>query len=259
MSLLNPKDKDLPIIEHLIELRDRLVIAVLSIIVAIFVCFFYVNEIWAFLVAPLNDALANTTNGTLATTDVFEGMITQLKVAVLAGIVVASPMCFYQTWKYIFPALTITEARIILPVSFASTVLFLLGVAFGYYVIFDYVFPFALELNGDDIQAVLSVNAYLMTSTKLLLAFGVCFQLPIVTFVLARLGFIDHKDLFGFFRYAIVLILIISAILTPPDPLSQILMAMPLTMLYALGIVIAFMFSTKTREEEELPTESTPN
>jgi sec-independent protein translocase protein TatC len=259
MSLLNPKDKDLPIIEHLIELRDRLVISIISIVVAIFVCFFYVNEIWAFLVAPLNDALANTKNGTLATTDVFEGMLTQLKVAVLAGVVLASPMCFYQTWKYIFPALTITEAKIILPVSFASTVLFLLGVAFGYYVIFDYVFPFALELNGDDIQAVLSVNAYLITSTKLLLAFGLSFQLPIVTFVLARLGFVDHKDLFSFFRYAIVLILIISAILTPPDPLSQVLMAIPLIVLYVIGIAIAFVFSTKTREVEELPTETTPN
>lgn len=244
-----PNDRDIPLLEHLIELRDRLVISILVTIVGIFIAFGFVDEIWNFLVAPLNEALQATGNGTMATHDVFEGIITQLKVSVLGGVLLASPVVFYQIWKFIFPALTKEEAKWILPLSIASSVLFLGGVAFGYSIIFRYLFPFALEINGDDIPAVLSINSYLMTSTKLLFAFGATFQLPVGAFVLAKLGFVDHRDLITFFRYAVVIILIISAILTPPDPLSQLLMAMPLIVLYIISIGIAYLFSTKERIE----------
>lgn len=242
-----PNDKDLPIIEHLTELRDRVVWAALATLISVAICFTYVGPIWDFLVAPLNEALKATGKGSLATHDVFEGIITQLKVSLLAGILLASPVIFYQIWKFIFPALTEKEASLILPVSFASTLLFFGGVTFGYSVIFEYLFPFALEVTADNVEAVLSINSYLGTSTKLLLAFGLSFQLPVIVFMLARLGMIDQQDLMKFFRYAVVIILIVSALLTPPDPLSQMLMAIPLIVLYGISIVIAYIFSTKER------------
>jgi len=126
-----------------------------------------------------------------------------------------------------------------------------MGVSFGYFVIFQFIFPFFLEITAEDIEAVLSINSYLTTATKLLLSFGVSFQLPIVIFFLARTGLIDHKDLLHFFRYAVVVIFIVAAFLTPPDPLSQMLMAVPLLVLYVIGIVISYFVSTKVREEQK--------
>jgi len=259
MSSLTPHDQDLPLMVHLIELRDRLVISIVATVICIFVAFAYVEPLWDFLVAPLNDALKATEHGTMATIDVFEGIITQLKVSVLGGVLLASPVVFYQIWQFIYPALTKEEAKWILPLSLSSSLLFFAGVTFGYSIIFRYLFPFALEISGKDVPAMLSINSYLMTATKLLLAFGVSFQLPVGAFVLSKIGLVDHKDLLGFFRYAIVIILIVSAILTPPDPLSQLLMAMPLTILYGISIGIAFIFSTKERlEEQEDTTALTP-
>lgn len=250
MALNTPNDRDLPILEHLIELRDRLVKVALAVLIAVAVCFAYVEPIWDFLVAPLNDALLATGRGSLATHDIFEGIITQLKVSMLAGVLTASPIIFYQLWQFVFPALTEDEVKLVVPVSLASSLLFFGGVAFGYAIIFRYLFPFALEVTAENVTAVLSINSYLGTSTKLLLAFGVSFQLPVIIFIMARLGMVDHKDLSKFFRYALVIILIISALLTPPDPISQMLMALPLLILYALSIGIAFIFSTKPKEPD---------
>ncbi len=245
MAQNTPNDRDLPIMEHLVELRDRLIRASVTVLICIAISFIYVEPIWNFLVAPLNEALEATGKGSLATHDIFEGIITQLKVSILAGVLFSSPILFYQMWQFIFPALTQTEAKLVLPVTMASTLLFTGGVAFGYAIIFRYLFPFALEVTAENVEAVLSINSYLGTSTKLLLAFGLCFQLPVAIFIMARLGLIDHKDMIHFFRYALVIILVISAMLTPPDPISQLLMACPLLILYIFSIGIAYFFTTK--------------
>ena len=249
MSVNHPKDKDIPLMEHLVELRDRFIRSSIAVLITTSVCFYFANDIWDFLVAPLNKALEESGKGTMAIHDVFEGFLTQLKIAFLAGVLTASPIISYQMWKFIYPALTKEEVRWILPLSFFSTILFLTGVSFGYFIIFQFIFPFFLEVTSDDIEAVLSINSYLTTATKLLLSFGISFQLPIVIYFLARTGLVDHKDLISFFRYAIVVIFILAAFLTPPDPLSQMLMAAPLLILYLIGIVISFFVSTKVREE----------
>lgn len=249
MSAENPKDKDLPLMVHLIELRDRFIRSGIAVLITTSVCFYFADDIWEFLVAPLNKALEETGKGTMAIHDVFEGFLTQLKIAFLAGVLAASPIISYQMWKFVFPALTKEEVRWVVPLSFFSTLLFFAGVSFGYFVIFQFIFPFFLEITSDDIEAVLSINSYLTTATKLLLSFGISFQLPIVIYFLARTGMVDHKDLIKFFRYAIVVIFILAAFLTPPDPLSQGLMAAPLLILYLVGIVISYFVSTKVREE----------
>jgi sec-independent protein translocase protein TatC len=246
----------MPLMEHLIELRRRLIWALGITFLCCCVTFFYVDPIWAFLVAPMNDALVSTGKGTLAITEPLEGFTTLMKVAGVAGLGIASPLVFYQLWAFIAPGLYPKEKNLILPLVVSSSGLFLLGAAFCYYVVFKYAFPFFLTVTGEDVQAVLSIHSYLSMATQLLVAMGVCFQLPVVAFFLARVGLIDHKDLIAFYKYATVAIFVVAAVLTPPDVLSQFLMAIPLMGLYVISIIIARIFTTKVREPEAQPSES---
>jgi len=188
---------------------------------------------------------------TMAITDPMEGIITYLKVALLAGLLAASPVIFYQLWAFVAPGLYKRERKTVVPLVIASTGLFLGGASFGYFIIFQYGFSFFLGvIDPAETSAVLSINSYLITATKLLMAFGFAFQLPVVIFFLARIGLLDHKDMIRGFRYAMVGIFVLAAAITPPDPMTQSLMAAPLTLLYTLSIGIAWAFTTKKREEE---------
>lgn len=245
-STENPVDTyRMPLLDHLRELRRRLIVVLAVTIIACGLCFTYVQPIWDFLVQPMNDALVTTGRGSLAITDPAEGFVTYMKVAGTAGIMLASPVIFWQIWGFVAPGLYPKEQKAILPLVFSSTALFLLGMAFSYYVIFKFTFPFFLEITDENVTAMVSINSYLGMATRLLLAFGFCFQLPVVIYFLARLGLVNHRDLIAFFRYAVVIIFIVAAIMTPPDVLSQTLMAGPLVVLYGVGIVIARIVSTK--------------
>lgn len=250
-SDFNPEEYRMPLMEHLRELRTRLITALIGAGIGCALCFFFVQDIWAFLVAPMHQALLDTGKGSMAITEPMEGFITQLKVAAVAGVGVSTPIIFYQIWKFVAPGLYPKEQRFIIPMVICSTLLFAAGVTFGYSVIFRYAFPFFLEITPENTEAVLSINSYLSIATKLLLAFGTSFQLPVVIFVLARAGLVDHSDLIYGFRYAVVAMFVVSAMITPPDVLSQGLMAGPLILLYGIGIVVAWLFSTKVREEAE--------
>lgn len=240
----------MPLMEHLRELRDRLIISLIAITVCVVVAFYFSVDIFDWLVEPMNLALEERGEGTMAITDPLEGVYTYLKVAVLAGIFAASPVVFHQGWMFVAPGLYDQERRLVLPLVFASTALFLGGAAFGYFVIFRYGFAFFLSVIDTDTAAVLSINSYLMTATKLLAAFGACFQLPVVVFFLARIGLINARDMVRSFRYAVVAIFVIAAFITPPDPLTQCLMAGPLIALYGLSIGVAALFSTKKPQLE---------
>lgn len=248
-NVFNPEEFRMPLMEHLKELRTRLIYALAAGIVGCAACFYFAPQIWDFLVAPMQAALDETGMGKMAISEPVEGFITQLKVAGIAGIGLSSPVIFYQIWRFIAPGLYPKEQRFIFPLAFFSSVLFLGGVTFGYFVIFKYAFPFFLEITPENVEAVLSINSYLSLATKMLLAFGGCFQLPVVAFALARAGMIDHKDMIHGFRYAMVGIFVVAAVITPPDVISQTLMAGPLIILYIFGIGIAWMFTTKTRED----------
>ena len=156
-------------------------------------------------------------------------------------------------WMFVAPGLYEQERKVVIPLVVASTTLFLSGAAFGYFVIFEYGFAFFLSIIDLETAAVLSINSYLGTATKLLLAFGFCFQLPVITYFLARIGLIDHKDMITKFRYAVVGIFLVAAFITPPDPLTQSLMAGPLILLYTISIGIVWAVSTKEREPEVEP------
>jgi sec-independent protein translocase protein TatC len=251
----NPvEDFQMPLVGHLYELRTRLIRIFLIGLVGCCACFAFAQPIWDILVEPMNMALERTDRGTMAITEPLEGFITYLKVAGLAGLGLASPFIFHQIWGFVAPGLYPTEKKGIVPLALASSVLFLGGAAFGYFVIFDVAFPFFLDITAeldDRVEAVLSINAYLGLATKLLVAFGLCFQLPVIIYFLARVGLVNHRDLFNSFRYAVVGMFVVSAMITPPDVLSQCLMAGPLILLYGVGIGIAYFFSTKEVEAEE--------
>ena len=241
----------MPLLEHLRELRTRLVISLVATAVGIAACFSYTELIWEFLVAPMNEALESSGRGNMVIIEPLEGFLTYLKVALVAGLGVASPVISYQVWRFVAPALYPKEKRLVIPLMMASTTLFLTGAAFCYAVIFKFAFPFFIEITAADVEASLSIAAYLGLATRLLVAFGVCFQLPVVVFFLARIGLIDARDMITFFRYGVVGIFVLSALLTPPDVLSQMLMAAPMILLYIIGIGVAWAFSTKERDPED--------
>jgi sec-independent protein translocase protein TatC len=237
----------MPLLEHLRELRGRLITCLYTLFFTVTVSFFFANDIFAWLAAPMNDALHTTGHGTMAVTQAMEGFMVQMKVAGLTGVFVASPVLFWQVWKFVGPGLYEQEKRAVLPLVIASTGLFTAGAAFAYYGVFRFGFPIFLQMNGENVTAVLSIESYLGFVTTLLVSFGASFQLPIVIYFLARMGLVDHIDLIKGFRYSVVLIFVIAAVLTPPDVMSQMLMAGPLLVLYGIGIVVARLVSTKKR------------
>lgn len=238
----------MPLMEHLRELRTRLIVCLWALGITVIGSFFFANEIFSFLAAPMNAALQETGRGTMAVTQAMEGFMVQMKVAGLSGLFLSSPILFWQGWKFVGPGLYDQEKRLVLPLVLASTFLFVSGAAFCYVAVFRYGFPMFLEMNIEGVQAVLSIESYLGMVTTLLVAFGASFQLPIVVYFLARLGIIDHIDMIKGFRYSVVGIFVLAAVLTPPDVVSQVLMAAPLLFLYGVGIGVARLTSTKKRE-----------
>lgn len=245
----------MPLLEHLKELRKRLIVSLAVLVLSCVLTFSFAQEIWSFLVAPMNEALQTTGRGTMAMTNPIEGFMTYMRVAGIAGIGLSSPVIFYQLWKFIAPGLYPKEQRLVLPLVVGSTTLFLTGAAFAYYIIFRFSFPLFLTVTTEDVQAVVSMNSYLSVASTLLLAFGVAFQLPVVIWLLSVIGLVNHRDLIRFFRFAMVGIAVVAAILTPPDVISMSLMSVPLTGLYIASIGISWAFSTKKLATEESPDE----
>jgi sec-independent protein translocase protein TatC len=238
----------MPLMAHLIELRDRLIWSVGALIVGCSVGFVFAREAIEVLKAPFVLALESTgTDGGLSLVNSpFEGFVVLMKVAFIVGLVISSPVISWQLWQFVAPGLYKTERAVVAPLAFSSTGLFLAGGAFCYFVIFPYAFPFFIQVL--DVEVNLSVNGYLMAMIQMMIAFGACFQLPVLAFFLARIGIVDHIDLWNWFRPAVIVIFIIAAIITPPDVLTQTLVGIPMVLLYLVGIGIARMFTTKVRE-----------
>ena len=240
----------MPLLEHLHELRKRLITSLVAIALTCVLGFAFAQDLWKILVAPMNQALHETGRGTMAMTNPVEGFMTYMRVAIIAGITGACPVIFYQIWKFVAPGLYPKEQRLILPLVVGSTTLFLAGVLFCYVVVFRFAFPIFLTVTPEDVQAVVTMDSYLSVASMLLLAFGICFQLPVVIYLLSVLGLVSHRDMIRFFRYAMVGITVVAAVLTPTtDVLSMMLMAVPLTGLYILSIGVSWAFSTKKAPE----------
>jgi len=236
-----------PFLSHLEELRKRLIYVSIAVGAGFLTSYAFAEKIFKILMQPLNKALPE--GGKFIFTSPPEVFFTYLKTAFVTGILLASPFIFYQIWMFIAPGLYQKEKRYAIPFVIFSTILFLCGSLFGYFVVFPFGFQFFMKFANDYISAFPAVREYFSFATKLLLAFGLVFELPVVIFFLARMGLVTSDFLKKNRKFAILLIFIAAAILTPPDPLTQCLMAIPLLILYELGIYIAKLASKKKSTE----------
>jgi sec-independent protein translocase protein TatC len=251
-------DVRMPLTAHLEELRTRLIRSLIAVAIGFAACYFFAEVLVGWLLRPLTALRPD--EALVIGTGVTDAFFTKLKVSFIAGVFVASPAVFYQAWQFIAPGLYQREQRVALPFSIAASCFFVAGAAFCYYLVFPVAFRFFLdEFTSVGIAAQIRVSEYLTFTSRMLLAFGVTFELPVVTFFLARVGLVTHRTMLGWARYAIVAIFIVAAVLTPgPDVASQLLMATPLLVLYALSIGIAYLAArpaseAETREEGEAP------
>lgn len=244
----------MPLTAHLEELRTRLIRSLIAVGIAFAFCYQFVETLMAWLVAPLKQLEAATKVQVIGT-GLAEAFFTKLKVSFIAGIFLASPAIFYQLWKFVAPGLYEHERRYVKPFVFFGTLFFVCGAYFCYRLVFPTAFGFFLEEYGSvSIEPFLRISEYLSFASRMLLAFGVVFELPVFTFFLARTGIVDHKMMIGMWRYAIVGIFLVAAVLTPgPDVASQLLMATPLLVLYVVSIEVAYVFGRprRSRENEE--------
>ena len=233
-------DARMPLTAHLEELRWRIVRALIAIGIAFGVCYGFSESLFTFLIRPL--VLLRPEQSLVIGTGVTEAFFTKLKVSFIAALFAASPVVFFQGWRFVAPGLYDTEKRLALPFATAASLFFVLGASFCYALVFPVGFRFFLdEYASIGVAPQIRITEYLSFVTRMLLAFGVTFELPVVTFFLARVGVVTHRTLLGAARYAIVVIFIVAAVLTPgPDVASQLLMAAPLLVLYGISILVAY-------------------
>ncbi|HTO87400.1 MAG TPA: twin-arginine translocase subunit TatC [Thermoanaerobaculia bacterium] len=226
--------------EHLEELRRRLIVSLIALFVGFLLCWYWAPALFDFLAAPVRKVLPPGQN--LAYTTLAEPFVLYFRVAMLAGVIVASPVILWQIWLFVAPALYRHERRWVWPFLLASVLFFLCGCAFGYVEAFPLVVGFLIGV-GKPFQAVITINEYLGTATKIILGLGLCFEMPILIFFLARMGVVSEKWLLAKFKYAVLAIFIIAAVITPtPDVTTQCVFAVPMILLYLLGIAVAWVF-----------------
>jgi len=244
-------DGTMPLTAHLEELRWRIIRALIWIMVAFLACYYFSDRIFELLTRPLVEV--GDAHLQLIGTGVTEAFFTRLKVSLIAAVFVASPMIFFQAWRFVEPGLVDTERRTAIPFVLAATIFFLSGAVFCYTLVFPVGYAFFLEeYQNIGVAPQIRISEYLSFAARMLLAFGVTFELPVVTFFLARIGVVDHRMLIGSARYAIVIIFIVAAVLTPgPDVASQLLMATPLLFLYVLSIGVAYVFGRRKAGESD--------
>lgn len=241
-------DEKMPLTAHLAELRTRLIISLAAIVAGFIGSYIFAERIFAFLAAPLIEVLPEESS--LIFTGVAEGFFTYLKTALYSGLFFAMPIVLFEIWRFVSPGLYKKEKRYALPFIFFSTLFFVGGTAFGYFIVFPFGFQFFLGFETDAIHPLPSIKEYLSFTVKLIMAFGLIFELPLFTFFLSRMGIVTGKFMASKRRYAILIIFIISAAITPPDPLTQVMMAGPLIVLYELSIIVAKIFGRKKEEDD---------
>lgn len=237
------------LVTHLIELRNRLVRSLLAILL-IFLCLFpWAGDLYALLAQPL---LAKLPQGTqMIATDVTTPFFVPIKVAMMAAFLLALPYVLLQIWRFVAPGLYANEKRFLLPMIVASVILFLAGMAFAYFVVFPAVFGFVIASAPVGVAVMTDIDKYLSFVLGMFMAFGVSFQVPVIVVVLARLGVVTPAKLREARPYVIVGVFVVGAILTPPDVISQFLLAMPMWLLYEAGVVAADRMPGKKPEQDE--------
>ena len=237
-------EKKLPLTAHLQELRKRLILSFIAVGVGFFVCYALKESLFDILAAPLIKVMPS--GGSLIFISVAEAFFTYMKVAFIAGLILTSPFILYQIWAFVAPGLYQKEKKYVVPFVLGGSFFFAMGVFFGYFVAIPIGFKFLLGYATDFIKPMPSMKEYLSFSIKFLLAFGLVFEFPVVLVLLAKIGVVDAKTLARQRKYAILLIFIFAAVMTPPDLISQVLTALPLMGLYELSIILSKFFGKKS-------------
>ena len=224
-------------VSHLIELRSRLIRAIVGVVV-VFLCLVnWAREIYTLLATPMLTALPE--GGQMIATDVAGAFLVPMKVTLMLAFVLALPYVLYQAWAFVAPGLYAHERRLVVPLIAASVLLFFIGMAFAYFVVFPTVFGFVNQFAPEGVAVMTDIDKYLSFVLTTFLAFGLTFEVPVVVIVLVRVGIVTIEQLKEARRYVIVGAFILAAIFTPPDVVSQFLMAVPLILLYEVGIIMA--------------------
>jgi len=227
--------------EHLKELRIRLIRAAIALGIGFAVAYFFADQLFAALTWPIREVSHGRI--LLIGTGVGEAFFTKIKVALVAGLFIASPAVLYEIWKFVAPGLYQSERKLAVPFVISATLFFMLGGYFCWAVVFKVGYAFFLSQYASiGVTPTIRISEYLAFSAKLLLAFAVTFEMPIFALFLTRVGVIDHRMMLKYFRYAILAIFVVAAALTPPDMVSQFLLAIPLLALYGLSIVVSYLF-----------------
>lgn len=233
-------------ISHLIELRQRLVRALLAVVIAALPMLYFSSELYDLLAMPLINSLPQGSR--MIATGVITPFLIPMKIAFMAALLVALPYVLYQAWAFVAPGLYAHEKRLALPLVVSSTILFLVGMAFCYFIVFKRVFAFIAHFAPKSISVAPDIEAYFNFVLGMFLAFGLAFEVPVVVVVLVLTGLVSVQQLREWRGYVIVLIFIVAAVVTPPDVVSQISLALPMCLLYEAGIFFA-QFAAKRRKE----------
>src|ERR1700694_2061529 len=236
-------------ISHLIELRARLMRAIIAVVVVLLCLFPWAKDIYAALAAPLMRALPK--GATMIATDVTGTFLVPLKVTLMAAFLLALPYVLWQVWAFVAPGLYQHEKRLAITVIMSSVVFFALGMAFAYFAVFPIAFGFFANYAPAGVQMMTDIDKYLSFVLTMFIAFGITFEVPVVVIVLVRLGVVSLEKLRSIRGYVIVGAFVVGAIFTPPDILSQVMLAVPLWLLYELGLLVARFISVPSKHDTE--------
>jgi sec-independent protein translocase protein TatC len=233
------QDQAMPLVAHLTELRDRLLHSVLAVLVIFIGLFYFANDIYAFVSAPLRELLPE--GATMIATEVASPFLAPFKLTMVVAVFLAMPYILHQTWRFIAPALYRSERRLALPILVSSIVLFYGGLAFAYYVVFPLIFAFFSSATPEGVSVMTDINSYLNFVLKLFFAFGIAFEIPIATVLLISAGVTSADALAAKRPYVVVVCFIAGMLLTPPDIISQTLLAIPVWLLFEVGLFFGRM------------------
>ncbi|WP_375752123.1 twin-arginine translocase subunit TatC [Vibrio sp. HN007] len=242
-----------PLISHLLELRNRLLRAMLAVLVVFLGLIYFANHIYEFISAPLIERLPE--GATMIATDVASPFFTPLKLTLIASVFVAVPFILYQVWAFVAPGLYKHERKLIMPLMFSSSMLFYCGVAFAYYVVFPLVFGFFTAISLGGVEFATDISSYLDFVLALFIAFGIAFEVPVAIILLCWTGATDVKSLSEKRPYIVVGAFIVGMMLTPPDMISQTLLAIPMCLLFEVGLFFARFYTKRDDAEESEETE----
>ena len=243
----------MPFTAHLEELRRRLVICMIAVAFGFGVCYYFSKDLFAILMLPLLDVLPE--GAQLVYTGLPEAFFTYLKVGLWGGILLSLPVIFHQLWGFVAPGLYKNEKGYVIPFVIFSTLLFLVGGFFGYFVVFPFGFKFFVGFADANLRVLPAVKEYFSLAIKLLFGFGIVFELPLIMVFLGKMGLVNAKMLAKGRKWALLLIFVVAAILTPPDVVSQVLMAIPLMFLYEISIILVRLTAKKRAEKLGLEEE----